>query len=71
MLRMIVDERGRRPCPECKEPIMRDARICPHCRTPLAEHPEWKQMQASAGGCSAALVAFALPAAILFGYWLG
>ena len=36
---LMHDRRGRRPCPECAEPIKVQARRCPHCGSEVGAEP--------------------------------
>jgi hypothetical protein len=36
VLILMSSDSRRRPCPACKELIVKDAVICPHCRTPIS-----------------------------------
>ena len=39
VLGLIAGWRRRRKCPDCAEPIAREARVCPHCGYRLAPPP--------------------------------
>lgn len=39
LLGLIAGWRRRRKCPDCAEPIAREARVCPHCGYRLAPPP--------------------------------
>ena len=63
-------------CPECKEPISKQANKCPHCQSDLTENEAWQESKAKseeerAGGCPMALLtAAAFLVGISYGVWV-
>ncbi|MGJ8643021.1 MAG: hypothetical protein ACSHX9_06405 [Luteolibacter sp.] len=59
MLKYTHRPGGTANCPECREPISKEANICPHCRSDLKENAAWQQAQQS-GGCAMLLLISAI-----------
>jgi predicted amidophosphoribosyltransferase len=57
MFQKVIRPGSSAHCPECREPISREANICPHCRSDLKSNEAWqKEKQSSeSSGCSVAI----------------
>lgn len=59
MLKYTHRPGGTANCPECREPISKEANICPHCRSDLKENAAWQEAKQS-GGCAMLLLISAI-----------